>query len=210
MNVHLGGSRDRLENITDKKKAIFESTLVLVKEKGFHGTPMSQIAKNAGVAAGTIYHHFESKDTLILELFIYIRNKMLAGMLQLDNETMTYKDRFRNFWISHCLFYIKNPNALYFMEQFVNSPYSNRDMLEENEFFQHTFRDLVKTGVETGELKPLNHLILSSLIHGSVVNAAKMHLCRKIEIGEVELQQIVEIIWDGMCNKATPPLPKAK
>ena len=192
-----------MEIITDKKRAIFESTLVLVKEKGFHGTPMSQIAKNAGVAAGTIYHHFDSKDTLILELYSYIRDKMLEAMLQIDNEAMDFKDRFFNYWISHCLFYIKNPNALFFMEQFVNSPYSSRNPLEENERFQHTFRDLIKTGVETGVLKPVNPLILSSLIHGTIVNAAKMQLCRRINIGETELQQIVEMIWDGMRRTAT-------
>ena len=164
---------------------------------------MSQIAKNAGVAAGTIYHHFDSKDTLILELYSYIRDKMLEAMLQIDNEAMDFKDRFFNYWISHCLFYIKNPNALFFMEQFVNSPYSSRNPLEENERFQHTFRDLIKTGVETGVLKPVNPLILSSLIHGTIVNAAKMQLCRRINIGETELQQIVEMIWDGMRRKAT-------
>ncbi|KAA5543403.1 TetR/AcrR family transcriptional regulator [Adhaeribacter rhizoryzae] len=189
-----------MENITDKKRAIFESTLVLVKEKGFHGTPMSQIAKNAGVAAGTIYHHFDSKETLILELYSYIRDKMLDAMLQLDNEAMNYKDRFFNFWISHCLFYIKNPNALFFMEQFVNSPYSNRDPLQDNERFQNTFRDLIKTGVETGVLKSVNSLILSALIHGTIVNTAKIHLCRRINMGQAELQQIVELIWDGMRN----------
>ncbi|GEO06989.1 TetR family transcriptional regulator [Adhaeribacter aerolatus] len=187
-----------MENIADKKRAIFESTLVLIKEKGFHGTPMSQIAKNAGVAAGTIYHHFDSKETLILELYTYIRDKMLEAMLQLDNEAMDYKDRFFNFWISHCHFYVKNPNALFFMEQFVNSPYSNRDPLQENERFQNTFRDLIKAGVETGLLKPIDHLILSALIHGTIVNVAKMHLCQRVVIGEAELQQIVEVIWDGM------------
>lgn len=190
-----------MENIADKKKAIFESTLGLIKEKGFHGTPMSQIAKNAGVAAGTIYHHFDSKDTLILELYAYIRDKMLAAMLQLDDPSMAYQDRFSNFWMSHCLFYIKNPNALFFMEQFVNSPYSNRDPLQENERYQHTFRNLIKTGVESGRLRPVNPLILSALIHGTIVNVAKMHLCQRVLITEAELKQIVEVIWDGMHQK---------
>jgi len=190
-----------LDIITDKKKAIFESTLALVKENGFHGTPMSQIAKQAGVAAGTIYHHFESKDMLIMELYTYICDKILKSMLQDDHEEMSYKERFFNFWISHCLFYIQNPNALFFMEQFVNSPYSTRNPLQESERFGPTFRDLVKTGVETGLLKPINYLILSSLIHGSVVNASKIHLCRKINIGETELQQMAQIIWDGMSTE---------
>ena len=39
------------EIIAEKKKAIFESTLELVRENGFHGTPMSLVAKKAGVAA---------------------------------------------------------------------------------------------------------------------------------------------------------------
>ena len=189
-----------MDTITDKKKAIFESTLALVKEKGFHGTPMSQIAKNAGVAAGTIYHHFDSKDTLIMELYIYIRDKMLTSMLQDDHEAMDYKERFFNFWISHCLFYIQNPNALFFMEQFVNSPYSKRDPLQENERFQITFRDLIQAGVENGILKPINHLILSSLIHGSVVNASKINLCRKVDIGQAELKEIAQVMWDGIKN----------
>lgn len=200
MNVHLKSRREGLENIKDKKRAIFESTLALIREKGFHGTPMSQIAKNAGVAAGTIYHHFDSKDTLILELYTYIRDKMLEAMLQVDNEAMDYKDRVFNFWISHCHFYIKNPNALFFMEQFVNSPYSSRDPLQDNERFQNTFRDLIKTGVETGILKPVNPLVMSALIHGTIVNVAKMHLCQRVAISEGELQQIVEVIWDGMRN----------
>jgi len=162
---------------------------------------MSQIAKKAGVAAGTIYHHFDSKDTLIMELYTYICDKMLKSLLQDDHEEMSYKERFFNFWISHCLFYIQNPSALFFMEQFVNSPYSTRNPLQENEQFGPTFRDLVQTGVANGQLKSINYLILSALIHGSVVNASKIHLCRKIPIGETELKQIAQMIWDGMSTE---------
>ena len=54
-----------MHNIGDKKQAIFESTLALIRDHGFHGAPMSLVAKNAGVAAGTIYHYFESKEALL-------------------------------------------------------------------------------------------------------------------------------------------------
>src|SRR5690606_31556619 len=66
-----------MDNVTDKKKAIFESTLELIKENGFHGTPMSLVAKNACVAAGTIYHYFKSKDELICELYAYNRGRII-------------------------------------------------------------------------------------------------------------------------------------
>ncbi|WP_026462976.1 TetR/AcrR family transcriptional regulator [Adhaeribacter aquaticus] len=187
-----------MDNLTEKKKAIFESTLELVKVNGFHGTPMSQIAKNAGVAAGTIYHYFESKDALIMELYGYILNQRMAALLTADNEQMEFKERFLNFWISYCNFYIQHPKALFFIEQFVNSPYGTRDPVNETERFQNEFKDFVISGIETGILKPIDGYLLGPLIHGSIVTTAKIHLCRKIELTTNELRQVAEVIWDGI------------
>ena len=187
----------------DKKQAIFESTLALIREHGFHGTPMSQIAKNAGVAAGTIYHHFDSKDTLIGELYEHVLNQILNSMLQSDDEHMDYKERFFNFFISHCLFYIEHPNALFFMEQFINSPYNNRQAIQENERPQgSSFKHLIRYGVDHHLLKPIDYRILCSLVLGCIASTAKVHLCRKIPLVQEELQQIAQIMWDGMKNPA--------
>jgi TetR/AcrR family transcriptional regulator, multidrug resistance operon repressor len=201
MNVHLA-SKPSMSPVTDKKTAIFESTLTLVRENGFHGTPMSQIAKKAGVAAGTIYHHFDSKDTLILELYEHVLDQMLSSLLQADAEEMDFQERFFNFFISHCLFYIEHPNALFFMEQFVNSPYNSRQTIRENERAQATFRHLIQHGVQHHLLKPLDHRIICSLVHGAVVSTAKIHLCRKIALGPKELHNIAGVIWDGIKKPA--------
>lgn len=185
--------------LTDKKLAIFESTLQLIREHGFHGTPMSQIARKAGVAAGTIYHHFDSKDSLICDLYDYLVEQMLDALLQADAEQMDYQERFFNFFISHCLFYIEHPNALFFMEQFVNSPYNTGQARPGNER-AGTFRHLIQYGVDQGLLRDMDHRILGSLVHGAVVSTAKIHLCRRIALQEPQLQQIARMIWDGIRN----------
>jgi TetR/AcrR family transcriptional repressor of multidrug resistance operon len=188
--------------LTDKKIAIFESTLTLIRENGFHGTPMSRIAKTAGVAAGTIYHHFDSKDTLIMELYEYVLNQMLNSLLQADGEEMDFQERFYNYFISHCLFYIEHPNALFFMEQFVNSPYNSRKTTLENERAQGSFKHLINFGVQHQFLKPIDARIIGSLVHGAVVSTAKIHLCRKIALDQAALHQVAQMIWDGMKNPA--------
>ena len=53
----------------DKREAVMRAALELVGEHGFHGSPMAMIASRAGVAAGTIYRYFESKDVLIMETY---------------------------------------------------------------------------------------------------------------------------------------------
>ncbi len=72
MNVHLqGGYVEK----SDKRCAIVRATLDLVAEQGFHGAPMALVAERAGVAAGTIYRYFESKDVLINEVFHYLEER---------------------------------------------------------------------------------------------------------------------------------------
>jgi len=55
-----------MNSLLDKKKCIIQSALDLIQENGFHASPVSQVAKNAGVAASTIYTYFENKDALII------------------------------------------------------------------------------------------------------------------------------------------------
>jgi TetR/AcrR family transcriptional repressor of multidrug resistance operon len=186
-----------MENITDKKRAIFKSTLELVKDNGFHGTPMSLIAKKAGVAAGTIYVYFESKDALMIELFSYIRAKMIEAILVDDNEDADFKERFFSIWLNHCFFYINNPDMVYFLEQYTNSPYYHRDDKKDADKFQKVLEAFVKTGIENGFLKEIDHHLLGLFVHGSVISAAKIYL-KKLKIGKDELRQVAQIVWDGI------------
>ncbi|MFC5271102.1 TetR/AcrR family transcriptional regulator [Adhaeribacter terreus] len=188
------------EIIAEKKKAIFEGTLELVRENGFHGTPMSLVAKKAGVAAGTIYHYFESKDALIIALHGYLRSQMFKVMVESDDEQQDYKSRFFAFWKKHYQFYVQNPNALYFIEQFVNSPYYERCPEKENDRCQNIISNFVKTGIDDGTLKQMNLKLMSILVHSSVVTTAKIYLTKKVDIGDAELHQVAQLVWDGIKN----------
>ena len=45
----------------DKKQAILDTALTLFVSQGFYATSTASIAKTAGVATGTLFHHFASK-----------------------------------------------------------------------------------------------------------------------------------------------------
>ena len=48
----------------NKESVIFEAALHTIKQKGFHKARMSDIAKNAGVSYGLLYHYFKGKEDL--------------------------------------------------------------------------------------------------------------------------------------------------
>ncbi|RNI21905.1 TetR/AcrR family transcriptional regulator [Rufibacter latericius] len=187
-----------MEIIAEKKKAILESTLKLIKENGFHGTPMSMVAKRAGVAAGTIYHYFDSKDTLIMELFAYTQYRVQEAMGMCLREDMDLKENFFLRWISRCRFYIQHPDVLFFMEQFVNSPYYPRCPQDHNERVQNEIKQFIEIGHRHGILRDLDQKLMAIMIHSSIMTAAKVHLDQKVLLGDKEFNQLAQMVWDSI------------
>ena len=58
-------ARDR----ADKHDLILEAAIEVFAEKGFHHARISDIARRAGVADGTIYLYFRNKDDVLLTIF---------------------------------------------------------------------------------------------------------------------------------------------
>jgi len=63
------------------KKLIFESAIKIFSESGYRGATMDDIASNAGLAKGTLYYNFESKE----EIFNFIVEE---GLQILQNEVI--------------------------------------------------------------------------------------------------------------------------
>lgn len=55
---------------TDRAAALRAAVRRVVAERGLHGASMSQIAREAGVAAGTAYVHFDDKDDLVVAAYV--------------------------------------------------------------------------------------------------------------------------------------------
>lgn len=54
--------------MTPKQEKIIEAAIKLIAEKGYHNTSTSEIAKEAGVAEGTIFRHYKTKKDLLVAL----------------------------------------------------------------------------------------------------------------------------------------------
>src|SRR5579871_1961322 len=62
----------------DKRERILAAAVRVFARKGFHATRVSEVAKAAGVADGTIYLYFESKEHLLVSLFEDRVERLLA------------------------------------------------------------------------------------------------------------------------------------
>lgn len=70
-----------------KKQRIFEAALEEFAEKGFHDATMDSIASKAGVAKGTLYRLFESKEDLLNELLIEKNHEIISVLIEIFSKS---------------------------------------------------------------------------------------------------------------------------
>ena len=71
------GGADRPASRGDKRERILDAAVRVFARKGFHATRVSEVAKAAGVADGTIYLYFDSKEHLLVSLFEHRVERLL-------------------------------------------------------------------------------------------------------------------------------------
>jgi TetR/AcrR family fatty acid metabolism transcriptional regulator len=68
----------------DKRRQILDAAIRVFARQGFHATRVSDIADEAGVAYGLVYHYFKSKDEVLNELFAERWSLLLAAIEETD------------------------------------------------------------------------------------------------------------------------------
>lgn len=77
------------------RDAILRAALHLIVTRGYHRTSTSQIARGAGVAEGTLYVHFKSKEDLGIEIYKLCSASMSAGMIEALKKPVSTAERIR-------------------------------------------------------------------------------------------------------------------
>jgi TetR/AcrR family fatty acid metabolism transcriptional regulator len=72
-----------VSNKKDKETVIFESACKVIRNRGFHQARITDIAKDAGISYGLVYHYFKSKG----ELFDAILKEWWVGLFKMMEES---------------------------------------------------------------------------------------------------------------------------
>lgn len=112
------------QSLTDKQKDLLSAALKLFVQYGFHGTPTSKIAKLAGVANGTLFHYYKTKEDLIVSLYIDIKIRMAQHVEDKAGTEKSPRKKFRNQFTEIIFWSLENKDEFYFIQQFHTSPYT--------------------------------------------------------------------------------------
>ena len=77
----------------DKRRVILDAAVRVFARQGFHTCRVSDIADEAGVAYGLVYHYFQSKDEVLDTLFLERWNVMLEAIAETDAQAIPAREK---------------------------------------------------------------------------------------------------------------------
>jgi len=185
--------------LSDKRSDILQAALELISDQGFHGAPMAEIAEKAGVAAGTIYLYFESKEVLIGELHRELEEKIRANLQEGYPIDDPLRERFLYLIRTLLRYFIANPLHFRYIEQYFNSPYGisrHRDKLLGKSGNHDILMDIFAQGTEQQILKEFPKAVLFSLAFGPLTLLMRDHILGFVTLDDSLIEQITEACWD--------------
>jgi TetR/AcrR family transcriptional regulator, fatty acid metabolism regulator protein len=77
----------------DKRRIILDAAVRVFARQGFHTCRVSDIADEAGVAYGLVYHYFQSKDEVLDTLFLERWGIMLEAIAEIDGRSVPAREK---------------------------------------------------------------------------------------------------------------------
>lgn len=182
----------------NKKDLIFDTALKLFVEDGFHGTATAKIAKEAGVANGTLFSYFKTKDELVIALYIHTKDELGEYLTKNATNKNGVKETMKAQFLASVFWALDNPVKFRFIQQFHNSPYLKQVEPEilEKQLLPHL--SLIQKGIDESVMKPLPVEFLYSLISSHTFGSYQYLTSKEFSKAEQHdiIQKTFEMIWD--------------
>jgi len=108
----------------DRARAVRAALRALVARGGFHGASMSAVAREAGVATGTAYVHYASKDELLIAAYVETKRALGAAATRDLDPDAEPQQRFVSLWLALHAHMAEHVEDARFLLQVEHSPYA--------------------------------------------------------------------------------------
>lgn len=185
----------------NKRDQIFAAAVRLFNENGFDRTPTSQIASEAGVATGTLFHYFRTKEELINSLYLRCKDSMISRALEGTAHEKTYRSRIKRMYMNLLHWGVENREEFDFFQQYSNSPYIREMTRQEGRNKFHALVGVLLEGIEKEIIKNVDVEYLVTIVTSLLSANIEYYIANPHMMGnEAFLEKSFGFIWNSIKN----------
>ena len=184
-------------DLVDRAALVRRALRSLVAERGFHGASMSAVARHAGVATGTAYTHYPSKDALVLAAYRETKEQLGAAATSGLDLSDPPQQRFRQMWLATHRHLANHPEDARFILQVDHSPY-RQDLYAAVIADDEPLLMAVTAPDVAAQMLPLPLEVIWELGLSPAVRLAAIG--REIELSDEQLTEIATACWRAVSH----------
>jgi AcrR family transcriptional regulator len=185
----------------DKRERILKSALALFNQYGFDNTPTARISKEAGVATGTLFNYFKSKEELINVLYLTCKESLTRRLsFGLEQET-TFRSKLKRIYVNYIGWSLDHTEEFLFFQQFCNAPCIGETTRKEGVSKFNNIMELISEGIKQEIIKNVNLDYISNLLMG-ILNTNTYYFIEHPDLAsdDVFLETSFNFLWDSIKN----------
>ncbi|HEY3311787.1 MAG TPA: TetR/AcrR family transcriptional regulator [Anaerolineales bacterium] len=134
------------------REAILESAAQVIRQKGFNGASMADIAEAVQLQKASLYHHFSSKQEILLELLDRALELVTDRMLAVMAEDVPAEEKLRRAMRSYLKTLSEQGDlvSILLLEHRSLDPENHSRHIPHRDQFENLWRELIREGVEAG------------------------------------------------------------
>ena len=175
------------------KRKIFETSMKLFAEKGYDATSIEEITATVGVAKGTLYYHFSSKEE-IFQFLVEEGVKLLKNSIAIKTSKLTNSlDKIKAIVLIELKVLVKYESFMTIILSEIWGTSQRSKMCRDYVFdYIQMIQEIVEEGIKKGELQEDNPNVIASGIFGFVCSSLIYKLRREKNIEVIELYKEIE------------------
>ena len=191
-------------NRNNKDELIRQAAIRVFAREGFHQARMETIAHEAGVAVGTIYNYFDSKEEVLLSIFKAEFEERVHFYKELGGSGLSIPEQIQRILQAHfsLLSERKELAQLLLRERFnLSKGFKSKVLALYREMLQQ-IEVVIREGVEQGRVRSCNPRIIAPALLGVVQSISACGMLYPEEEIQGILQnasaELTELIWNGL------------
>ncbi|WFD10438.1 TetR/AcrR family transcriptional regulator [Tepidibacter hydrothermalis] len=187
-----------MKDLNDKKQQVFETALEMILENGVQSASMGKISKASGVAVGTIYHYFSSKEELITELYRMNKLNFISSFQQIERGK-TPRETFQLCMKAYIKYGMEYPKEFEFINRFYKSPLIDENVTNEIEELMFKQNPLISEFFSNNDiLKDVKTELIFMFISGALTHTVRECLNGQISMNDEDWDNFIDMLWDGV------------
>jgi AcrR family transcriptional regulator len=193
------------ERSPDRRRDLLHAAIRVFARKGFHASRVGDIAEEAGVAHGLLYHYFRSKDEVLETIFRATWSNLVQEAERIELAGEPVRQQLHGFASMYLGSWLDDPDLdRVLVREIARSPEVARRVEESRGVFDALER-MIERGQREGELRPdADPKLTTWMFYGAMEEILTAWVLGQLPDGPEDVARAVDTVVDMVCNGLAP------